>query len=377
MKNICFVIFISILTSCVQYKPIIPKDYVGDLAHIDDTFERKSGGSAYFYYIKSIDGNLVPNAVTASMAASYGQGFVLSALGASRDVPVKPLKIFISAKVIHSAPIASLTDSDANNHAEGQVEFLPVANMRYVIKGNLSKNYSSVWIEDTNGNAVSKRIENINANATVTPTTNTTKEPDRSKSSELTKTEIFLKISGGETLELVTEKLGTPDNIQEVKASIFAGPPAHNYTVYEYKGLGKVQFFGVQPKQLTVEKVIRNARFINEDISALKNRINTSDAVELRLQAQEYYKTETPDTEVLDIFSEKIWREKNNKNSDMIDAVSWFCKNIGKSKNSRYRLFLETVSHESTIRKIQNHAKSNLILLPVNDVEQFKPNVSP
>ncbi len=251
-------------------------DYIGERASIDDTLQTKSTGSAYFYFIKSIDGHAIPNAVTTSMAASYGHGFYLSALGYSREVPIKSLKIVLVAKVVHSAPIALWVDPDGNNRAEGVVEFLPVSNMKYLVKGSLSKNYSAVWIEDSSGNIVSKRIEKINLTRSGVPEEKNITNIKQPENIQLTRADMFLNVSGGEGKDSVIKKLGKPDDITEVKASILAGPPAHDITTYNYKDLGKVQFAVSRSGDLTVEKIMRNAQLGN-DASSLKVKINAAD----------------------------------------------------------------------------------------------------
>ncbi len=95
----------------------------------------------------------------------------------------------------------------------------------------------------------------------------------------------------------------------------------------------------------------------------------------LRLLAQEYYSTEVADIEILDVFAEKIWYEKDTKNSSMADAMAYFCLTLAKSKNPRYRSFLETIAHEAKPYKIKRHAESSFKLLPIENVEQFKVNI--
>lgn len=371
MKKILLLVVVSMLVSCVQNKPFIQADYIGETAVIEDTFQIRSSGSAFFYCVTQIEGRKIPNAVSESLQASAGHNIYLSALGASRKIPVKTIKLFLVANVIHSAPIAYLTDSDAKNRAEGTVEFTPIPNMKYFVKGTLGKKYSSVWIEDSNGNVVSDRIGAIDPEIEKLSIINKISTTVSSKDATKTRADIFLGIAGGESVDSVVEKLGKPDGIVETKASVFAGPPAHDFTTYEYKKLGKIQFFGVQPAMKSVEKITKGVQ-LSKDSLSFKLKIDSIDSSELRLLAKDYYLTDVPDTEYLDVIAEKIWSERNTKDSNMEDAMAYFCLILGKSGNARYSSFLSMAVSDFKSSKIQKHAKKSLLLLPNHDVEQFR-----
>lgn len=375
MNKILLFFAVSMLVGCVQYKSTIPSDYAGELATIEDTFQIRSSGSAFFYCVTKVAGNKVANAASESLQASAGHTIYLSALGASRKIPVKPIKLFLVANVVHSAPIAYLIDPDAKNRAEGEIEFTPIPNMKYFVKGSLSKKYSSVWLEDSNGNIVSNRIGTIDPSIKNISIENKVDAVVNGKEVSKTRAEIFLGIAGGESVDSVIDKLGRPDSIIETKASIFAGPPAHDYTTYEYKTLGKIQFFGVQSSLKTVEKITKGVQ-LSKDSLSFKTKIDSAGSSELRLLAKEYYSSDVPDVEYLDVIAEKIWQERNTKDSEMEDAMAYFCMILGKSGNARYRSFLNLVASDFKSPKIQKHAKKSLLLLPTIDVEQFKLHTS-
>ena len=101
-------------------------------------------------------------------------------------------------------------------------------------------------------------------------------------------------------------------------------------------------------------------------------QLNSTGAT-LQSLAKGYYQQDHIKIEVLDLFAEKIWTEKKNEDPYVIDAVSWLCKVLAKSNNSRYRSILQNIATEANENKLRKHAKNSLDLLPVTDVDQFIP----
>src|SRR5690554_4225830 len=160
MKKLFTSILLFLIAGCASYASSLPDGYAGDVATINDSFQRQSRGKANFYYLKLIDGKPVHNSLDASASASYGKGLQLVTMGASRPVPVKPLTIHIVGQVYHSAPVGATFNAGKNYIVEGEVNFTPKKDQNYLITGSLGETYSAVWIEDINGNVVSKVIEN-------------------------------------------------------------------------------------------------------------------------------------------------------------------------------------------------------------------------
>ena len=354
-------IICTFLYGCAQYKPIVPSGYTGEIASIEDTLQQKNPSSAYIYCVLKIDGNPVPNAITNSLNASAGRGAYLSLVGENRNIPVRPLKITLTARVIHAAPITAIFDSKSGKHLEGEIEFTPIQNMKYFVKGNLHENLSSLWIEDINGVIVSKPIGNPLANKLIEKT---------QKPENLTSARRFSNISIGESVDSVIQKLGKPENIVETKATSLYG---HDFTTYEYQNLGKIQFFGITPNIKTVEMLIPSVEASGSP-EELRAKINTTPATELRLLAKAYFLNNTPDITYLDVLAEKIWMEKNNPDNSMQDAMAYLCLALGKSNNARYRDFLSSVLQQSKLKKIKRYATKQLKQLPNNSsAVQFIP----
>lgn len=364
MKLFLSTIISFLMFGCMSYTSSIPEGYTGELATIDDSFQRLSRSKASFYYIKLIDGEPIHNSLTASSAASNGKGSQLIAMGASRSIPIKPINLYLIGQVHHSAPIGYIFSSTSNYIIEGEVNFTPKKNEKYLINGSLSEDYSAVWIEDINGNVVSKVIEKRGLSHV--SIIDSGLQPQKI---ELSKKELFLKLASGESENLVVSKLGKPDKITKYGGNFLIEKPPS--VTYQYEGLGSIQFSAQKSAALFIERVTPNIEW-SDDISSIKMQLNSTGAT-LQSLAKGYYQQDHIKIEVLDLFAEKIWTEKKNEDPYVIDAVSWLCKVLAKSNNSRYRSILQNIATEANENKLRKHAKNSLDLLPVTDVDQFIP----
>lgn len=150
----------TFFTGCATYKPV-PDGYTGPLATISDSGQRESGTKAQLFALTDIDGNRIMNSFWASARASQGQGFALAVVISDRQIPAKPMKATLKASHTTAAPIQAIASQMAGTFfsAEGIVDFTPKPDGKYVVRGELKKNDSSVWIEDVEtGQAVTERI---------------------------------------------------------------------------------------------------------------------------------------------------------------------------------------------------------------------------
>lgn len=137
------------LAGCAANKPV-PDGYTGPTATVADSGQQESGGKAQLFALTSIDGKRIPNAFSASAGASYGRGFALTMSVPDRDVPATPMNVTLKGSHATAAPIHAIASQMAGTFfsVEGTVGFEPKPNGRYVVKGELKKGGSSVWIED-------------------------------------------------------------------------------------------------------------------------------------------------------------------------------------------------------------------------------------
>ena len=151
---------IALLAGCASFEPV-PKGYTGPTATVRDSGFSEDGTKAQLFALMEVDGNRVGNAFGASANASYGRGASLTTIYPSRQVQVKPMKVLLRASHATGAPIHAMASQIAGTFfsVEGSVDFTPKADGRYVVKGELKKERSSVWIEDeATGQAVTERV---------------------------------------------------------------------------------------------------------------------------------------------------------------------------------------------------------------------------
>jgi hypothetical protein len=148
-KLIACISLIVAITGCATYQPV-PKDYTGPVAAVEDTGRPEDGTKSQIFALVQIDGQRIDNAFVASGRASSGRGFALTTVYSTRLVPIKPMKASLRASHTTAAPILAIASQLAGSFysVEGEVDFTPEAGRKYLVKGELTKDKSSVWIED-------------------------------------------------------------------------------------------------------------------------------------------------------------------------------------------------------------------------------------
>ncbi|MBS0447241.1 MAG: hypothetical protein JSR59_14980 [Proteobacteria bacterium] len=97
-------------------------------------------------FVAAINGHKVSNSFDATVAASRDMGRVLRIQTVEQTLAVEPQKLMIACKTVHAAPIGALFGR--SNSVEGEIDFSPKSQGRYVVTGTLSNSGSAVWIED-------------------------------------------------------------------------------------------------------------------------------------------------------------------------------------------------------------------------------------
>ena len=138
------------LVGCATVSEPVPADYKGPVVQLADTGAREDGSKARFFAALEIDGNGVVNSLRETRAASYGQGFSLTAKYTTRRVPVRPMKVKLIGTHQTAAPIHEIASRMAGTFfsVDGVVDFKPVEGKRYEVTGELKKERSCVWIAD-------------------------------------------------------------------------------------------------------------------------------------------------------------------------------------------------------------------------------------
>lgn len=137
------------LAGCASYQPV-PEGYAGATATVRDTGTTEDMTKARLFGMVEVDGNRIMNTFWASANASHGRGASLFQVYPERTVQAKPMKVLLRGSHATGAPIHAMASQLAGTFfsVEGQVDFTPKPGGRYAVKGDLTKEKSTVWIED-------------------------------------------------------------------------------------------------------------------------------------------------------------------------------------------------------------------------------------
>lgn len=137
------------LHGCATYQPVA-EGYAGPVAEVADSGSPGDGKKSTAFAVMEVNGNNIDNSFRASAGASYGKGFALTTRYVTRTVPAVPMKVRLQGSHMTGAPIHAIAAQMAGTFfsVEGVVDFTPAPGGKYVVKGVLQKEGSSVWIED-------------------------------------------------------------------------------------------------------------------------------------------------------------------------------------------------------------------------------------
>lgn len=148
------------VAGCASYQPV-PEGYAGPVATVADSGFSESGSKGQLFVLRTVDGHDIRTSFGASAEASHGRGFALTLRVIDRQVPARPMQVKLLGSHTTAAPIQALLSQAVGSFlsVEGVVDFQPEGGRRYVVKGQLAKEQSSIWIEDADtGQAVTRRI---------------------------------------------------------------------------------------------------------------------------------------------------------------------------------------------------------------------------
>ena len=160
-KVFVLIAVVGLFGCATAYKPI-PDGYTGPTASLADSGIKENFAKAQMFVVDAIDGKSIENSLGASRSASYGQGPMLTTLFITRQIQAKPQRVKLIGTDITAAPIVALFSMAAGQYSsvEGEVDFNPAPGACYIVKGELGKDGSSVWIEDSKTNErVTDKVE--------------------------------------------------------------------------------------------------------------------------------------------------------------------------------------------------------------------------
>jgi hypothetical protein len=148
-----FVPAFVVVSGCASYGPPAPIDFKGPTTTLKESVKLHDASKADFFILESVDGQRVDNSIRKTRTANYGRGLNAMAPAMMEQViPAKPASFKIIGRTEYSAPIQALTHPVYE--VSGKVEFTPEVDKVYVIKGDLGKDYSAVWIEEESTHTV-------------------------------------------------------------------------------------------------------------------------------------------------------------------------------------------------------------------------------
>ncbi len=97
------------------------------------------------------------------------------------------------------------------------------------------------------------------------------------------------------------------------------------------------------------------------------NQLATGGPLTIRSVAQNIYNTGNRNTEVLDVAAEVLLEKYPSAGEihDVVESLSWVCRALGSSGNSRYKPVLEKVENDKAVhRKLRGHCEKGAKALP-------------
>jgi hypothetical protein len=150
MNRLLILLLTAILTACATLHEPLPPDFKGPIVKVTDTGRTEDRSKAQFFVLQEVDGKTVNNSIFESRKVSHGRGFALTTIYITRGLPATPMKVKLLGTHQTAAPIHEIASRAAGTFfsVEGVVDFNPIAGREYIVKGELSKESSTVWIED-------------------------------------------------------------------------------------------------------------------------------------------------------------------------------------------------------------------------------------
>jgi hypothetical protein len=143
---------VVLLGGCATFTSPIPENYNGPVSTIKDSIKSHSSHKADFFYLSHVDEKRIEDSRSRTLRVNYGRGMNMTPVVLERKVPSRLSTFKIFGRTEYAAPILALTNTVYQ--VSGDVKFSPEKDRTYIVKGELGEDYSAVWIEDAETNAV-------------------------------------------------------------------------------------------------------------------------------------------------------------------------------------------------------------------------------
>ena len=151
MKYIIAITLI-VLAGCTPIQNI-PYGYTGPKSKISDKYIELSATKMKVFELRKVNGRHV----YATSSCATGQDRKMDRCRLNRDVPAEESVLLLKGLTHYLIPFESAFNK--NIDVEGKVRVKLAPDESYKVNGVLSKEYSAVWLEDSQGNIVSNKIE--------------------------------------------------------------------------------------------------------------------------------------------------------------------------------------------------------------------------
>ena len=151
MRNFAMMVAAAGLLSACVTQPV-PQGYSGPLAKIQDTLAQRSGHAVDLFFLDSLNGKKIDNALLETTSSNAGRGLAMDAKGFARDVPAIASTFSLTGRTHYAAPILELTNPVYQ--VKGTFDFTPLSGHTYVVRGELKPDYGAVWLEDADTKAI-------------------------------------------------------------------------------------------------------------------------------------------------------------------------------------------------------------------------------
>lgn len=153
MRHLLLALLLALATSACATNPV-PQGYAGPLARIyDSSGLTNSVQTKNVFFIELVNGKRVTNASDMIKTNNMGLQSTVEAFGFVRDVPAGQMTTFtIVGRTQYAVPFLQMTNP--TYEVKGNVDFVPKSGRAYIVRGTVTPETSSVWIEDEQTKAV-------------------------------------------------------------------------------------------------------------------------------------------------------------------------------------------------------------------------------
>lgn len=111
-----------------------------------------------FFSVTSVNGQRVVNSRDLTASQNFGRGFQMSPVVVSHVFPSGTVTLGVIGTTHHPAPILAIIHGTTS--VEGAIQFTAEPDTVYLVKGDLSADKVSVWLEEeSTGRQIGQRIE--------------------------------------------------------------------------------------------------------------------------------------------------------------------------------------------------------------------------